>query len=36
MAVGGNLGGAEINDKALPDKFYVDYIKVIELPKELK
>lgn len=31
MAVGGNLGGAEINDKALPDKFYVDYIKVTEL-----
>jgi len=36
MAVGGNLGGANINDKALPDKFYVDYIKVTELPKELK
>ncbi|SDS30287.1 glycoside hydrolase family 16 protein [Gramella sp. MAR_2010_147] len=36
MAVGGNLGGAEINDEALPDKFYVDYIKVTELPEELK
>jgi len=36
MAVGGNLGGAEINDKALPNKFYIDYIKVTELPKELK
>jgi len=36
MAVGGNLGGAEINDAALPDKFYVDYIKVTELPEELK
>ncbi|WP_300440459.1 glycoside hydrolase family 16 protein [Christiangramia sp.] len=36
MAVGGNLGGAEIKDEALPDKFYVDYIKVTELPEELK
>lgn len=36
MAVGGNLGGAEINDEALPDKFYVDHIKVTELPKDLQ
>ena len=32
MAVGGNLGGAEIDDSALPDKFYIDHIKVSELP----
>lgn len=36
MAVGGNLGGAQINDAALPDKFYVDYIRVTELPEELR
>lgn len=36
MAVGGNLGGSEINDSALPDKFYVDHIKVTELPENLK
>ena len=35
MAVGGNLGGAEIDEEALPDKFYIDYIKVTELPKDL-
>lgn len=35
MAVGGNLGGAEINDKALPEKFYVDHIKVTALPEDL-
>ena len=35
MAVGGNLGGAEINDQALPDKFYIDHIKVTELPEDL-
>ncbi|GAA4311591.1 hypothetical protein GCM10023115_32720 [Pontixanthobacter gangjinensis] len=35
MAVGGNLGGAKIDDAALPDKFYVDYIKVTELPDDL-
>ena len=35
MAVGGNLGGAEIDDAALPDKFYVDYIKVTELPDDI-
>lgn len=34
MAVGGNLGGAEIDESALPDKFYVDHIKVTELPEE--
>ncbi|WP_405199966.1 family 16 glycosylhydrolase [Christiangramia sp. LLG6405-1] len=34
MAVGGNLGGAEIDKSALPDKFYVDHIKVTELPEE--
>ena len=33
MAVGGNLGGAEIDDSALPDKFYVDHIKVTSLPE---
>jgi len=27
-AVGGNLGGAEIDDAALPDEFVVDYIRV--------
>lgn len=36
LAVGGNLGGADINDEALPDKFYVDYIKVTELPEDLQ
>ncbi|TRO67525.1 glycoside hydrolase family 16 protein [Christiangramia sabulilitoris] len=36
MAVGGNLGGADINDSALPDKFYVDSIRVTELPQELQ
>ncbi|CAL68407.1 glycoside hydrolase family 16 protein [Christiangramia forsetii] len=36
MAIGGNLGGAEIHDSELPAKFYVDYIKVTELPKDLK
>lgn len=36
MAVGGNLGGAEIIDSELPAKFYVDYIKVTELPEDLK
>lgn len=35
MAVGGNLGGAVIDDNALPDKFYVDSIKVTELPSEM-
>ena len=35
VAVGGNLGGAEINDEALPDKFYIDYIKVTELPADM-
>ena len=35
MAVGGNLGGADIDEEALPDKFYVDYIKVTELPEDL-
>lgn len=35
MAVGGNLGGADINDQALPDKFYIDHIKVTELPEDL-
>jgi len=34
MAVGGNLGGAEIDESALPDKFYVDHIKVTELPEK--
>jgi len=34
MAVGGNLGGAEIDESALPDKFYVDHIKVTELPAD--
>lgn len=34
MAVGGNLGGAEIDESALPDKFYVDHIKVTELPED--
>ncbi len=34
MAVGGNLGGTEIDESALPDKFYVDHIKVTELPEE--
>ncbi|TQI69159.1 glycosyl hydrolase family 16 [Gramella sp. Hel_I_59] len=34
MAVGGNLGGAEIDESALPDKFYIDHIKVTELPEE--
>jgi len=34
MAVGGNLGGAEIDESALPDKFYVDHIKVTELSEE--
>ena len=34
MAIGGNLGGAEIDDSALPDKFYVDHIKVTALPEE--
>jgi len=36
MAIGGNLGGAEIKDSELPAKFYVDYIKVTELPEDLK
>ena len=36
MAVGGNLGGANIDDNSLPDKFYVDHIKVTELPENLK
>jgi len=34
MAVGGNLGGAEIDDPSLPDKFYIDHIKVTELPED--
>jgi len=34
MAVGGNLGGAKIDESALPDKFYIDHIKVTELPEE--
>ncbi|MFV8225483.1 family 16 glycosylhydrolase [Christiangramia aquimixticola] len=35
MAVGGNLGGSEIDDEALPDKFYIDYIKVSRLPQDI-
>lgn len=35
MAVGGNLGGQEIDDTALPAKFYIDYVRVTELPSEL-
>jgi len=31
LAVGGNLGGPEVNDMALPQKLYVDYIKVSKL-----
>ncbi|WP_237708913.1 family 16 glycosylhydrolase [Gillisia marina] len=31
LAVGGNLGGAVIDDAALPQKLYVDYIKVTKL-----
>ena len=30
MAIGGNLGGAEIDDAALPEEFIVDYIKVTQ------
>ncbi len=31
LAVGGNLGGAVVDDSALPQKLYVDYIKVSKL-----
>jgi len=31
LAVGGNLGGAVVDDTALPQKLYVDYIKVTKL-----
>lgn len=34
MAIGGNLGGQEIDDNALPVKFYIDYVRVTELPSE--
>ena len=30
MAIGGNLGGAKIDDAALPEEFIVDYIKVTQ------
>ena len=32
MAVGGTFGGQEIDDAALPAKFYVDYVRVTQLP----
>ncbi len=35
MAVGGNLGGSEIDDDALPAKFFIDHIKVTSLPEFL-
>lgn len=31
LAIGGNLGGAEVDDSALPQKLLVDYIKVTKL-----
>lgn len=31
MAIGGNFGGPEVDDSIFPVKFYVDYIKVLEL-----
>ncbi len=31
LAVGGNLGGAVVDDSSLPQKLYVDYIKVTKL-----
>ena len=33
MAVGGNFGGPEVDDSIFPKKFYIDYIKVTELPE---
>ena len=32
LAVGGNFGGQEIDDGALPAKFYIDWVRIKELP----
>lgn len=31
LAVGGNFGGQEIDDSALPAKFYIDWVRISEL-----
>ena len=30
MAIGGNFGGPEVDDKIFPKKFEIDYIKVVK------
>lgn len=34
MAIGGNFGGPKVDDSIFPAKFFVDYIKVMELKPE--
>ena len=30
LAIGGNFGGPEVDDNVLPQKFYVDYVRVYQ------
>ncbi|MNL07626.1 Beta-glucanase precursor [compost metagenome] len=30
LAIGGNFGGPEVDDKVLPQKYYVDYVRVYQ------
>ncbi|GAA6768586.1 hypothetical protein AAFH68_45420 [Flavobacterium sp. CGRL1] len=30
LAIGGNFGGPEVDDSVLPQKYYVDYVRVYQ------